>query len=91
MFSDKNVDETLNSFAPKIDGWIKGLFDSFEELNLTRPQKEMIQATNKKFNVDFCTVAHWENGKIIEENLFYDLVGMMNQLGFCQPNYSPLE
>lgn len=44
MFLDKNVDETLSSFAPKIDGWIKGLFGSFEELNLTRPQKEVIQA-----------------------------------------------
>lgn len=44
MFSGKNVDETLNSFAPKIDGWIKDLFGGFEELNLTRPQKERIQA-----------------------------------------------
>lgn len=42
---------------------------------------KMIQPTNKKFRVDFCTVAHWENGKITEENLFYDLVGLMGQLG----------
>ena len=40
-----------------------------------------IEPTNKKFKVDFCTVAHWKNGKITEENLFYDLVGMMKQLG----------
>ncbi len=40
-----------------------------------------IQPTNKNFKVDFCTVAHWKDGKIIEENLFYDLVGMMRQLG----------
>ena len=41
---------------------------------------EMIPATNKTFKVDFCTVAHWKDGRIIEENLFYDLVGMMRQL-----------
>jgi ketosteroid isomerase-like protein len=41
----------------------------------------MIPATNKTFKVDFCTVAHWKDGRIVEENLFYDLVGMMRQLG----------
>jgi predicted ester cyclase len=41
-----------------------------------------IAPTNKKFKVDFCTVARWNNdGKIVEENLFYDVVGMMTQLG----------
>jgi predicted ester cyclase len=40
-----------------------------------------IQPTNKTFKIDFCTVAHWNNGKIVEENLFYDQVGMMTQLG----------
>jgi ketosteroid isomerase-like protein len=39
------------------------------------------QATNKTFKVDFCTIAHWKDGRIVEENLFYDLVGMMKQLG----------
>jgi predicted ester cyclase len=42
---------------------------------------KMIPPTNKKFKADFCTVAHWKNEKIVEENLFYDLVGMMTQLG----------
>jgi ketosteroid isomerase-like protein len=45
---------------------------------------KMIPPTNKKFKVDFCTVAHWKNGKIVEENLFYDLVGMMTQLGLMR-------
>jgi predicted ester cyclase len=39
---------------------------------------------NKKFQVDFCTVAHWRNGQIDEENLFYDQTGMMRQLGLTQ-------
>lgn len=41
-----------------------------------------IAPTGKRFEVDFCTVAHWdENGQIIEENLFYDLVGLITQIG----------
>ena len=43
-------------------------------------------ATNKKFKVDFCTVAHWKEKRIVEENLFYDLVGMMRQLDLTRPN-----
>jgi predicted ester cyclase len=45
------------------------------------PGGKMIPPTNKKFKIDFCTVAHWKNGKIVEENMFYDVVGMMTQLG----------
>jgi predicted ester cyclase len=42
---------------------------------------KMIPPTNKTFQVDFCTVAHWKNGQIDEENLFFDQMGMMRQLG----------
>lgn len=40
-----------------------------------------IPPTNKKFKVEFCTVAHWKDDEIIEEKLFYDLVGLMRQIG----------
>jgi len=40
-----------------------------------------IPPTNKKFKVKFCTVAHWKDGKIVEENLFYDQIGLMKQIG----------
>lgn len=43
-----------------------------------------IPATNKKFQVEFCTVATWnEDGVITEERLFYDLVGLMRQIGLA--------
>jgi len=46
------------------------------------PDGKEIAPTGKSFEVDFCTVARWdENGQIIEENLFYDLVGLMTQIG----------
>ena len=40
-----------------------------------------IPPNGKGFEVDFCTVARWHEGQIVEENLFYDVVGMMSQLG----------
>ena len=40
-----------------------------------------IPPTGKSFEVDFCTVARWDNGQIVEENLFYDLVTFMRQIG----------
>ena len=40
-----------------------------------------IAPTGKSFTVDFCTVARWRDGMIVEENLFYDVIGMMQQIG----------
>jgi predicted ester cyclase len=40
-----------------------------------------ILPTGKSFEVDFCTVAKWNNEQIVEENLFYDLVTFMKQIG----------
>lgn len=37
--------------------------------------------TGKSFEVDSCTVAGWDNGEIVEENLFYHVIGLMNQIG----------
>jgi hypothetical protein len=45
------------------------------------PGGKTIPPTNKKFQINFCTVAHWKNNQIDEENLFYDQTGMMKQLG----------
>jgi len=45
------------------------------------PGGKTIPPTNKKFRLEFCTFAHWKNGEIIEEKLFYGLAGMMKQLG----------
>jgi ketosteroid isomerase-like protein len=45
------------------------------------PDGRMIQPTNRKFQIEFCTDARWKDRKITEERLFYDLVGMMTQIG----------
>ena len=46
------------------------------------PKGVKIPPTGKSFEVDFCTIARWnDEGEIVEENLFYDVAGMMRQLG----------
>lgn len=42
---------------------------------------KMHPATNKPFELQFCTVARWKDGAIVEENLFYDQVGLLRQIG----------
>jgi hypothetical protein len=37
------------------------------------PDGKEIPPTGKSFEVDFCTVARWDNGEIVEENLLYDV------------------
>jgi SnoaL-like polyketide cyclase len=44
-------------------------------------EQGIVQPTGKKFSVDFCTVARWEEDAIVEEKLFYDLVGLLKQIG----------
>jgi len=43
MFSDENLGKAIDFVNPKLDSWAKDLFGSFEQLNLTRPQKELVQ------------------------------------------------
>ena len=43
-----------------------------------------IPPTGKPFEVDFYTVALWDNGQIVEENLMYDLVTFMKQIGLSE-------
>lgn len=45
------------------------------------PDGKLIASTNKKFHIEFCPVAHWKNGEIVEEKPFYDLVGLLKQIG----------
>ena len=40
-----------------------------------------IPPTGKSFDVDFYTVALWDNGQIVEENLMYDFVTFLKQIG----------
>jgi hypothetical protein len=43
MFSDANLGKAIDFVNPKVNNWTKDLFGNFEQLNFTRPQKELIQ------------------------------------------------
>ncbi|WP_129116125.1 ester cyclase [Halegenticoccus tardaugens] len=45
------------------------------------PDGTEIPPTGKSFDIEFCTVAQWDDGQIVEENLMYDLVTFMEQIG----------
>ncbi len=51
---------------------------------MKKPDGTVVQPTHKTARLEFCTVAHWKNGEILEERLFYDVVGMMKQLGLSK-------
>jgi hypothetical protein len=43
-----------------------------------------IPPTDESFDVDFYTVAKWHDGQIVEENLMYDLVTFLQQIGLSK-------
>ena len=56
---------------------------------MTMPDGTVIPATTRNFHIDFCTIARWnDQGQIVEENLFYDLVSMLKQIG-AMPGQGP--
>ena len=45
---------------------------------------QTIQPTNKKFKLSMATIGHWQEGKMIEEYLFWDNQYFMKQIGLAQ-------
>ena len=44
MDADENFGKAIDFVSPRVNSWVKDLFGGVEQLNLTRPQKELIQA-----------------------------------------------
>src|SRR5438093_12129384 len=44
MYADENFGKAMDFVSPKVNSWVKDLFGGVEQLNSTRPQKELIQA-----------------------------------------------
>ena len=44
----------------------------------------IIQPTGKKFKLTMSTIAHWKDGKVIEEYFHWDNYTMMKQIGVAQ-------
>ena len=45
---------------------------------------KFIQPTGKKYAISLCTIAHWKDGVMIEEWLFWDNATFMKQIGLGQ-------
>ena len=43
--------------------------------------ENMIEPTSQKFEIEVCVVTCSKNGEIVEQKVFYDLVGMQKQIG----------
>ena len=82
-FPDQHLDNRPYKVLIAADGWtcsvarFRGTFGG----PMQGPDGSDIPPTGKPFEVDFCTVARWDNDQIVEENLFYDLVSFMKQIG----------
>ena len=46
--------------------------------------EQTIPPTGKKFKLRMATIGHWEEGKMIEEYLFYDNHSFMKQIGLAE-------
>lgn len=60
---------TLSRFAGATNDSISGL------------DENTIQRANDKFEIEVCTVTRRKNGEIVEQKVFYDLVGNRRQFG----------
>ena len=69
LFSKDDYTCSVADFSGTFKGPMKGL------------DGKIIQPTNEKFHIEFCTIALWKDEKILEDRLFYDLVGMLAQIG----------
>ena len=58
LFAERDHTCSVADFSETSKGPMKGL------------DGRMFQPTNKKFHLEFCTVATWKDGKITEERLF---------------------
>ena len=69
MFASGDWTCTIARWTGRMIGPVKGL------------DGKVYPPTNKPFELEFCTVARWKGGEIVEEKLFYDQVGFLRQIG----------
>lgn len=47
------------------------------------------EPTNRRTELEFCDLARWDDGKIVEEHIYYDMYGLLSELGHVPPIDSP--
>jgi len=49
---------------------------------ITLPDGRKVEPTGKEYTMSVCTLARWENGRIVEEYLFWDNAHLYRSIGF---------
>lgn len=62
-------------------GRFSGIFTGTTNDSMKGRDGSITQPTNKTLEIEVCRVTRWKNGEIIEQRVFYDLVGMQQQIG----------
>ena len=62
-----------------VEGDVSAVRWTFRGTN-TGPSQYIPTPTNKQVTYKACWIAHWKDGKIVEDWLFQDMLGMMQQL-----------
>lgn len=60
---------------------VESTFTGTHKRPLQGPGSQMVPATNRSFRIPDCTVFNLEGGKVTEVHGYFDLLGMMAQLG----------
>ena len=63
-----------------VQGWMTGTFTR----PMPTPDGKTIPPTGKKFRLNMATIAHWTNGKMDHEWLFWDNQDFMKQIGLAR-------
>ena len=83
-FPDYRINDHLIKFGS--GDWTAGLSSSTG--TFTQPMKlrdgTVIQPTGKSFELKAITLARWENGRIMEEYIFWDNAHLFKQLGISE-------
>jgi predicted ester cyclase len=53
--------------------------------SLKLPDGTVAAPTGKRFELELCAVARWEDGRMVEENIFMDRQALMKQVGIDGP------
>lgn len=64
----------------RLDLFHRQVYRQEEGRNGARKRSRILPA-GKRFEMEFCTVDRWHDGRRVEEHLFYDLIGLMQQQG----------
>ncbi len=51
---------------------------------ITLPNGHVLEPTGKEFTIRVATLARWENGRIVEEHLFWDNAHLNRQIGLVE-------